>query len=335
MASYTSTQHAVSRLGDTFGAFAFTGAQAHSVGVNRRQLMYLANQGLIARLHRDSYCLDDTFADHAATLEACEFVQQHGVTPVIGAAAAAAVWGLETSSARSLIWVPGGGPIRRGNRGGVTIREGHIDDECRVHVRDSVFTSPIRTAVDLACEVTSPGEITWMLCQGLRRECEWLRTGSLESRLTAHQLIDALGHEPERQALQCRLFRVLKDHHGRGITCVKQWAGIIDPRLESALEAESWVAFHRDRLPVPHPQVLVRGASGRWYRADFGWGRVIGEADGAVKYRDPADLWKEKRRQEDLEQAGFIIVRWTWAEITHEPHRVIERILRALARANS
>jgi len=335
MGAYTPTLNLISFLRDSFRGSAFTGAQAYSVGVDRRQLMYLADQGMITRLHRDSYCLDDAIAKRAATLEACTFVLRKGVTPVIGAAAAATVWGMETTSERPLIWVPVGGPIRRGNRGGVIIREGRIDDEYRVHVDDIVVTSPIRTAVDLACEVTSPGMVSWILCQGMRRECEWLRTRSPQLRLTTHQLIDALGSESDRQALQHRLSRVLNDHHGRGIARVRQWAGIIDPRLESALEAESWVAFHRGHLPIPHPQVLVRGASGRWYRADFGWGKILGEADGALKYRDPTDLWKEKRRQEDLEQAGFIIVRWTWAEITHEPHRVIERILRALARVNN
>jgi len=335
MGAYTPTLNLISFLRDCFRGSAFTGAQAYSVGVDRRQLMYLADRGMITRLHRDSYCLDDAIAKRAATLEACTFVLRKGVTPVIGAAAAATVWGMETTSERPLIWVPVGGPIRRGNRGGVIIREGHINDENRVHIDDTVITSPIRTAVDLACEVTSPGMIAWMLCQGLRRECEWLRTRSPQMRLTSYQLIDALSSEQERQALQCRLSRVLDDHHGRGIARVKRWAGIIDPRLESALEVESWLAFHRGHLPIPHPQELVRGVSGRWYRADFGWGTVLGEADGAAKYRATSDLWKEKRRQEDLEQAGFIIVRWTWAEIAHEPQRVIERILRALARVDT
>ncbi len=290
---------------------------------------------MITRIHRDTYCLDPAVAVQAATNEACTFVEQHGVTPIIGGVVAASVWGIEAASARSLIWVPVGSPVRRGNRGRVIIREGRIDDECRVHVGDTDFTSPFRTAVDIACEVTSPGLITWILSQGLRREYEWLRTRSPHMRLTTYQLLDALGRETEHQMLQHRLSRVLDDHHGRGIVRVKQWAGIIDPRLESALEAKSWIEFQRRRLPPAQPQALVRGASGRGYRADFRWGRVLGEADGALKYRDPADLWREKRRQDDLEQAGFIIIRWTWAEITHEPHRVIERILRALARVNS
>lgn len=88
------------------------------------------------------------------------------------------MWDMETASARSLMWVPIGSPVRRGNRGAVIIREGRIDDECRVQIGDTVYTSPVRTAVDLACEVTSPVLTIWVLCQGLRRECEWLRTRS-------------------------------------------------------------------------------------------------------------------------------------------------------------
>lgn len=74
--------------------------------------------------------------------------------------------------------------------------------------------------------------------------------------------------------------------------------------------------------------------SGVLWRVDFLFAeRVIGECDGAVKYADPQALWREKKRQEDLEQAGYIVVRWTWEEIVHRPWIVIRRILNAIERA--
>lgn len=319
-------------LHDAFCAAAFTGAQAQAVGVNRRQLMYLAEQGIITRLHRDTYCADPAAAWQAAVREACVFVQRSGVTPVIGGMAAASLWNMNAASTRPLIWVPMGGKMRRGKRGGVTIREGRIHSTQQVVFGDDVVTSPVRTAVDLACELVTPGAITWTLCEGMRRECEWLQTSSPTARLTAHQLAEAVSADRGREELQQRLDLVLDDHHGRGINRVKRCSRMSDPRLESALEAESWVEFHRRRLPLPQPQALVYAASGRPFRIDFKWGRVLGEADGAMKYRDPSDVWREKRRQDDLEQAGFIVVRWTWAEITYEPHRVISRIKHAMAR---
>jgi very-short-patch-repair endonuclease len=65
--------------------------------------------------------------------------------------------------------------------------------------------------------------------------------------------------------------------------------------------------------------------------------RVVGEADGRVKYTDPRDpaeaLVKEKARQLRIEEIGFVVVRWTGAEVLHRPDVVIARIARqAVAR---
>lgn len=79
----------------------------------------------------------------------------------------------------------------------------------------------------------------------------------------------------------------------------------------------------------------VSGASGRSWRVDFLFGgRVIGECDGAVKYAETDSLWKERKRQADLEAAGYIVVRWTWEEIVYHPHAVLARIALARARAS-
>jgi very-short-patch-repair endonuclease len=107
-----------------------------------------------------------------------------------------------------------------------------------------------------------------------------------------------------------------------------------DPRIETVLESISWNAFIDAELDLPTPQVTLVGASGRRWRVDFVFDdRVIGECDGAMKYGNADSLWREKKRQEDLEQAGYIVVRWTWEEIMHRPWEVVERIRRALARA--
>lgn len=62
--------------------------------------------------------------------------------------------------------------------------------------------------------------------------------------------------------------------------------------------------------------------------------RVIVESDGEVKY-DPAGdrlvLVKEKRRQEALECAGYVVVRVTWWEVQNEPWEVVARVRHKLA----
>jgi very-short-patch-repair endonuclease len=85
-------------------------------------------------------------------------------------------------------------------------------------------------------------------------------------------------------------------------------------------------------LPAPELQAWVQGADGRPYRADFFWRkqRVIGEADGLVKYATIDDVRAEKRREDALRQAGYALVRWTSQELRRTPDRVMARLRHAL-----
>ena len=86
------------------------------------------------------------------------------------------------------------------------------------------------------------------------------------------------------------------------------------------------------RVPSPELQREIRTRAGT-FRVDFCWPdvRVIGEADGRVKYSDADTLWREKLRQEHLERAGYRVVRWTWHDITAERRRWLDRLHHALA----
>ena len=112
------------------------------------------------------------------------------------------------------------------------------------------------------------------------------------------------------------------------------------PLAESALESVSRVTFRDHGLPMHRLQVVLSDADGEIGRVDFFWEEygVVGEADGRVKYGNDERtdaLWAEKLRQERLEDAGFIVVRWTWSEIFNDPFVVVARIRRAFARAEA
>jgi very-short-patch-repair endonuclease len=108
-----------------------------------------------------------------------------------------------------------------------------------------------------------------------------------------------------------------------------------DPRSESALESLSRAAFHEHGVPRPRVQAEVRGASGRRYRVDFLWDawRLIGESDGAEKYVDREALLAEKRREDDLREAGYGFIRWSYAEIVGRTSETIDRVMRRLCSA--
>ena len=58
--------------------------------------------------------------------------------------------------------------------------------------------------------------------------------------------------------------------------------------------------------------------AGRRVIPDFIWveSHVIGEADGQEKYKTAAgEVFAEKRRQADLQAAGFVLYRWGWPEV--------------------
>lgn len=154
------------------------------------------------------------------------------------------------------------------------------------------------------------------------------------TRLGSHELARLMADHDVRQALIERSMRVVSEASPRGTRRVMRALEVADPRVETALESLSWGAFHKAGMTMPTPQALVRGASGKLWRVDFVFGgRVIGECDGAVKYQSADALWQEKKRQMDLENAGYIVVRWTWEEIVYRPEVVLERIARALERA--
>ncbi len=87
------------------------------------------------------------------------------------------------------------------------------------------------------------------------------------------------------------------------------------------------------------PQFAVTTRLGRRF-ADFrvDGTRVLLEFDGKVKYTDPrrgADvLWQEKRRQDALEDEGWVVVRVTWADLG-DPAALWRRIQAAISRSRT
>jgi hypothetical protein len=120
-----------------------------------------------------------------------------------------------------------------------------------------------------------------------------------------------------------------------GSRAVRQIVRHASPRRESPSESLSFALFVERQFPLPecNPWIVGRGAGG--LRSDFRWKahRLAGEVDGRVKYTEPYGepervLAEEKDRQLRIEEAGFVVVRWTGSEILHHPDRVIDRIVR-------
>ena len=106
-------------------------------------------------------------------------------------------------------------------------------------------------------------------------------------------------------------------------------------RRESPAESWSFASIRPARTSAARVQRVDCGTGNGGIRPDFFWRRhrLVGEADGQVKYTNPYGpaeraLVEEKARQLRLEEAGFVVVRWSGAEIQRDPDRVIDRIIR-------
>lgn len=90
-----------------------------------------------------------------------------------------------------------------------------------------------------------------------------------------------------------------------------------DGRRESVAESGSWAYFMRHAIARPEVQVEVRTTLGAVVRVDFLWraAGVVGECDGRVKYATREDLYREKRREDDLRALGLTVIRWGWSDL--------------------
>jgi hypothetical protein len=117
----------------------------------------------------------------------------------------------------------------------------------------------------------------------------------------------------------------------RGIGTVRRALPLVRSGAQTPLESLSRLRLVHAGLPEPELQVAHYDDLGLIGFDDMTWPewRVIGEADGALKYASRDDLLAEKAREDRLRRRGFVVVRWTWDEMWREPARLAARILRA------
>lgn len=336
------------RLASAHGDRPFTNGQALALGVPAHQLERAVRAGRLFRLRRGLYSTIDparTTAWSLACARAAE-LNSRGVPAVLSSSAVAPTWDvpiLASPPPPPTIIVPAG--ARTGSRGGVRIQLGEVHERDIVRLTSSdphisyAVTSPLRTAIDLVREATlAPHFGAATLSMGLRRQFQWE-----EPRVMTWD--GQRMHIDERRADWACAQRLLSTHvedhilaavarcPRRGNRSVRWALPLVQPAVETALEALSWARMVQAGLPLPQTQAWLRGASGREYRVDFWWPEfgVIGEADGAAKYASRADIMKEKSRQADLEVDGARFIRWVWPDAAGPAH-FVTRLAAAFAR---
>ncbi|PZF79876.1 type IV toxin-antitoxin system AbiEi family antitoxin domain-containing protein [Jiangella anatolica] len=291
-------------------------AELRARGLSPGALRHAVTTGRLVRLRRGVYCDGEVWrasgrrpADRH-TVETCAAWLALGRSGWAVGYSAAVIAGLPVpwGEPRPLRFSRPTRPHGRRAYTGVRLRTAGVEQTDVFLLHGVPVTTPARTAADVAREHD--------FAAGLVLADAALRSGIASA--------GELRQVAERQS---------RWPHGSQAMLVAAHA---DGARESPAESVSFAGFVSAGLPLPACNVWVAGRGAGGARADFVWRqhRLVGEVDGHLKYTAPfrADqenvLVDEKLRQLRIEEAGYVVVRWTAAEAMSRPEAVVERIVR-------
>lgn len=103
---------------------------------------------------------------------------------------------------------------------------------------------------------------------------------------------------------------------------------------ESPLESQARLLWRAAGLPTPIQQAVIRSRGRFLARVDFLWpeAMLVVEVDGLGKYDDRGELSREKQRQNALVAAGYVVLRFTWADIVRRPESTAAAVRQIVSR---
>lgn len=297
-----------------------------ALGVSRRRLAAAAQAGRLLRVRRGVYLdparwPEDDLGRHLLRAHA---EQANLPAAVVSHRSAAGLWGLpvkQMSWADEPMWItlPTGAGFRSSHRPELVQYVAALPPH-HVTVAPTGFrvTSIARTAADLSVGSDLTTSLM-VLDAALRLLCADLVSSPRRSDFSNQRLIEA-ATVPIHEAMQ-----------RRGMRSAQAALAQASPLRESPIESLTYAHLILAGLPLPSCQHPIPTPFGTFY-PDFYWEqhRVIGEADGRIKYGDADAIIAEKEREQVLRDLGYQIVRWTGREITGQPQLVVGRIARAL-----
>jgi hypothetical protein len=295
-------------------------SDAVAAGLTRGALRAAVSSGLLIRAAHGFVVPNyGTAADPTEILIArCRAVLERRPHCVLSHATAATLVSLPTA-ARSTSTIHCIDPNPRPSPG-VVCHRGRVPDTDVAELDGLRFTSPLRTAVDLARLSTLPQALITMDAA--------LRRRTLDLSYARRRTDDRRVEDPTAQTQARAELDALVTRLGSrpGSVQVRQPAGVASPLAESPAESFSRGHFLLVGITPLGVQVRVRDADGRERRLDFLLAPgLAGEVDGMIKY-DGTDavrnLREEKNRDLLLERVDVRTVRWTGVEVFRDPAAV-------------
>ena len=279
-----------------------TRSDVRASGLNERELRHPD----VVRLSRDTYLPRALRGELASRLAAVLLTAPPGA--VISHLSAADVWDLQIplrdrDDDRVHLTIPEGSSAE--SRVDRRLYRMPIGDLDVVRRRSVPVTSPARTWRDLAGILEPPALLA-----------------------ATDQIMNGLASRRELQEELARRPR------GRGCARARLVLPIASPLAGSPMESVLRWLIHDGGLPMPQLQFPVRDARGLVVAdADMAWPKhkVLVEFDGDV-HRERKTFVNDRRRQNRVVAAGWIVLRYTSADVYGDPRGVLAQIRGALGR---
>lgn len=284
-----------------------TSRQLRTEGHTSRDLARLVRTGEFERVHKGLYRTGegDGTERHIALLAHTPL----GDAELFSHESAALLHGIRLEAVPELVQVIGLGEPKSWRTGHRRIRRQRLPPGAACEVDGKPCTSLTLTMCHLAC--TLPYRQAMIACDsalGLAANHSRVPHADDGARALALDLLAELGR-------------------AKGVARARAVLSRADGRAESPAETLSRIALSRLGLAPSTLQLRVDDAYGQVIGyGDFAWEsvRLIGEYDGEGKYfelapgQDAREVFlKEKRRQQRIEEMGWVVVRWGKEELAH------------------
>jgi very-short-patch-repair endonuclease len=299
-----------------------TRAQLAAAGLTRRALERALSDGRLRRERTGLYVRSDRPArglhllsggrcDPGYLAEVRAAVLTMGSEAAASRRTAAVLWGFDMFVEPSVVELDVHPSRSRAERRGLDVRRRAPRD---VEERSVLGTSPLRVTGPLRTVLDIAGARP--LTEAVVVADSALRTG----RVTLDDLQAAA-------ALRARAASAEQ------VRRVVRW---VDARSGSVLESLLRVLLAQHGILVPRTQFVVLDGDGSFVgRVDFAWPveRLIVETDGR-RWHDPADARERDRlRTNAYARLGWAVLRFTWADVVHEPATVVAAVRACLGLA--
>ncbi|HVW47522.1 MAG TPA: DUF559 domain-containing protein [Solirubrobacterales bacterium] len=270
--------------------------QLEALGLTDQAIAKRVAKARLYRIHQRVYSLTPRVMTERGRFMAA--VLACGPDAVLSHRSAAYLWGLVDSWEEPIDVTA---PNRRGRSpdGVAAHRDGSLQPIDKTNPHGIPCTSVARTILDFAA-VAPEWEVRKAVAQA-----EVLR------------ILD----QPKLRAL------LKRSRRRRGVARLRLILDTIHPqtkRTRSELERLFLAMCAKRDVPEPEVNVWLSAPNGKRYQADFLWrdARLIVEADSRRFHDTDTAFVDDRKRQQQLELAGWRVSRCTWEEVEREPRRL-------------